>query len=51
MGVEGLYCKKPIQYLATSEILNPTLSPPGECVPPRLWWEYTPAGWRGGGGQ
>jgi hypothetical protein len=33
--VEGLYCKRPIQYLASSKILTP-LPPslPGECVPP-----------------
>ncbi len=34
---EGLYCKRPIQCLASSEILTPTPSPPGECVPPCLW--------------
>jgi hypothetical protein len=35
--VEGLYCKRPIQCLASSEILTPpppTPSQPGECVPP-----------------
>jgi hypothetical protein len=35
-GVEGLYCKRPIHCLASSEILNPHPSPPGECVPPSL---------------
>jgi hypothetical protein len=35
--VDGLYCKRPIQCLASSEILTPTPSPPGECVPARLW--------------
>ncbi len=32
--VEGLYCKRPIQCLASSEILTPTPSPPGQCVSP-----------------
>ncbi len=37
-SVERLYCKRPIQCLASSEILTPpTPSPPGECVPHRLW--------------
>ncbi len=32
--VEGLYCKRPIQCLASSEILTPPpTSPAGECVP------------------
>jgi hypothetical protein len=35
-SVEGLYCKRPIQCLASSEILTPHPSPPGECVSPRL---------------
>jgi hypothetical protein len=37
---EGLYCKRPIQCLASSEILKPPPpppSPPGECVTLRLW--------------
>ncbi len=34
LHVEGLYCKRPIQCLASSELLTPP--PPGECVP-RLW--------------
>ncbi len=33
VGVEGLYCKRPTQCLASSEILTPQPSPPGECVP------------------
>ncbi len=32
--VEGLYCKRPIQCLASSAILTPHPSPPGECVTP-----------------
>ncbi len=32
-SVEGLYCKRPIQCLASSEILTPPPTPPGECVP------------------
>ncbi len=32
--VERLYCKRPIQCLASSKILTPTPSLPGECVPP-----------------
>jgi hypothetical protein len=32
--VEGLNCKRPIQCLASCEILTPHPSPPGECVPP-----------------
>ncbi len=32
--VERLYCKRPIQGLASSKILTPTPSLPGECVPP-----------------
>jgi hypothetical protein len=35
-GVEGLFCKRPIQCLVSSEILTPIPSPPGECVSPRL---------------
>ncbi len=35
--VEGLYCKRPIQCLASSEMLTPHPLTPGECVPPRLW--------------
>ncbi len=35
--VEGLNCKKPIQCLASSKILTPA-SPPGECGPPRLFF-------------
>jgi hypothetical protein len=36
-AVERFYCKRPIQYLASSEILIPNPSSPGECVSPRLW--------------
>ncbi len=33
--VEGLYCKRPIQCLASSEILTPhPLTAQGECTPP-----------------
>jgi hypothetical protein len=34
--VEGLYCKRPIQCLASSKMFTPppTPSPHGECVPP-----------------
>jgi hypothetical protein len=42
VSVERLYCKRPIQCLASSKILTPIPSPPGECVPPpppRLWCE------------
>jgi hypothetical protein len=53
-----LYCKRPIQYLASSEILTPTPSLPGECMctcvyppPPLVRGEDTLAGGRGGGGQ
>jgi hypothetical protein len=35
--VDRLYCKRPIQCRESSKILTPTPSPPGECVPPRLW--------------
>ncbi len=38
LSVEGLYCKRPIQCLASSEILTPTPSPPAF------------GGWVGGGG-
>ncbi len=31
LAVEGLYCKRPIQCLASSKILT------GECESPRLW--------------
>jgi hypothetical protein len=34
---ERSYCKRPVQCLASSKILTPTPSPPGECVPLRLW--------------
>ncbi len=53
--VEGLQCKRPIQCLASSEILTPpTPSLPGECVPqpscctppPLVRGEDTFAGWR-----
>ncbi len=48
--VEGLYCKRPIQCLASSEILTPP-PPPGECVHPQSFvrGEDTLAGWRGDG--
>ncbi len=46
-GVEGLYCRRPIQCLASSEILTPpTPSPPGECVHHRVHRVATSAFWR-----
>jgi hypothetical protein len=37
MGVEGLYCKRPIQCLASSEILTPPpLTARRVCTPPPL---------------
>ncbi len=42
-SVEGLYCKRPIQCLASSALLTPTPSPP------LVRGEDTLAGWRGGG--
>ncbi len=51
-GVEGLYCKRPIQSLASSEILTPPPHRPASVYPPPLvWGEDTLAGWRGGGGS
>jgi hypothetical protein len=49
---EGLYCKRPIQCLASSEILTPhPLTAWRVCTPPPLVrGEDTLAGWRGGGG-
>jgi hypothetical protein len=50
----GLYCKRPIQCLASSEILTPhPLTTRRVCTlppPPLVRGEYTLAGWRGGGG-
>jgi hypothetical protein len=53
--VEGLYCKRPIQCLASSEILT---SPPHPLTarrvcnpPPLVRGEDTLAGWRRGGGS
>jgi hypothetical protein len=59
LPVEGLYCKRPIQCLASSEILTPPHPltphrPASVCtVPPRLLvrGEDTLAGWRGVGGS
>jgi hypothetical protein len=48
--VEGLYCKRPIQCLASSEILTPhPLTARRVCIPPPLvrGEEDTLAGWRG----
>ena len=51
IDVEGLYCKRPIQCLASSEILTLHPSPSDECFPPPLrWGEDTLARGRGGGG-
>ncbi len=33
-AVERLYCKRPIQCLASSKTLTPHPPPPGECLPP-----------------
>ncbi len=43
--VEGLYCKRPVQCLASSKILTPTPSPPGECVPPAFGAGGGQTGW------
>jgi hypothetical protein len=57
LPVERLYCKRPIQCLASSKILTPpTLSLPGECVSvciplPLVRGENTLAGLRGVGGS
>jgi hypothetical protein len=53
--VEGLYCKRPIQCLASSEILTPppphALTARRGCTPlPLVRGEETLAGWRGGWG-
>ncbi len=42
--VEGLYCKRPIQCLASSEILTPPPSPPTASV-------YLPPAFGAGGGR
>jgi hypothetical protein len=49
--VEGLYCKRPIQRLASSKILTPHR--PASVYPPSplVRGEHTLAGWRGGGGS
>ncbi len=51
--VEQLYCKRPIQCLASSKILTPhPLTARRVCNPPPLVkGEDTLAGWRGGGGS
>ncbi len=54
--VEGLYCKRPIQCLASSEILIPyPITARRVCTPPPpplvVRREDTLAGWRGGGGS
>jgi hypothetical protein len=50
-GVEGLYCQRPIQCLASSKILTPhPLTTRLVCTPPPLVrGEDTLAGGRGGG--
>jgi hypothetical protein len=52
LAVEGLYCKRPIQCLASSEILTPLhpLTAPRVCTPASGAGGGTLAGWRGGGG-
>ncbi len=51
--VEGLYCKRPIQCPASSELLTPHPLTARRMSTPRLWCrgEDTLAGWRWGGGQ
>jgi hypothetical protein len=51
--VEGLYCKMPIQCLASSKLLNPhPLAARWVCIPlPFVRGEDTLAGWSGGGGS
>jgi hypothetical protein len=51
--VEGLHCKRPIQCLASSEILTPhPLTAPRVCTgPPLVRGEDTLARGRGGGGS
>ncbi len=53
-SVEGLYCKRKIQCLASSKILTPTPTPLTarrvRTPPPLVRGEDTLAGWRGGWG-
>jgi hypothetical protein len=50
--LEGLYCKRPIQYLAFGNIEPPPPHRPASVnPPPSMRGEDTLAGWRGGGGQ
>ncbi len=53
LPVEGLYCKRPIQSLASSKILTPhPLTARRVCPPlPLVRGEDTLAGWKGGGGS
>ncbi len=55
LTVEGLYCKRPNQCLASSKILTPhPLTARRVCTPPPPAFgagEDKLAGWRGGGGQ
>ncbi len=53
LTIEGLYCKRPMQCLASSEKLTPhPLTARWVCTPPPLVrGEDTLDGWRGGGGQ
>ncbi len=50
--VEGLYCKRPIQCLASSKVMTPyPLTARRVCTPPPMVrGEDTLAGWRGGWG-
>ncbi len=49
--VERLYCKRPIQCLASSKILTPTPHRPASMYPPPLvHGEDTLSGWSGGWG-
>ncbi len=50
--VEGLYCKRPIQCLASYKILTPPPHPltARRYPPPLVRGEDKLAGWKGGGG-
>ncbi len=49
--IERLYCKRPIQCLASSKILTPTPSLPSGCVPPEGQIRSSEAAMDGGGAQ
>ncbi len=51
-NVEGSYCKRPIQCLASSKILTSHPHLPASVNPPPLMrGKDTLAGWKGGGGS